>query len=340
MFQSQNLDFAHYARAFALSGMHQPAAMHALANLERAGATSRVANQVKAAVGAFSTSDAAWAGMLGADGLTAKFINSLASQSIFSRCLALGMAELPLETMIEVVTAGLTGSAVGEAKTRPVSHMTLASGGILRRRVSALIVTTNSLLEAISPGAVKLIDSELRRGVSRGLDAEMLAIIVDGGTPALESAGNDDASIRDDVKRILDAINVAGAGGLLFAMAPDVANRATLIDDGKGEMTPAGGRFFGVDTIVSTAVVDGTMVAIDATGIAGSVEKIEFEHARAADIQMLDEPLDEPTTLISLWQANCTALAASAYFGVRKLRNASVAVMSNIAWADAAIPSS
>lgn len=340
-FETRNLDFAHLARAFALKGVVRDPHTHVPAMVEKAGASSRVVSRVKAVVGMSGSFDDDWAGVLAADGVAAKFVVSLASQSIFVRALALGMAELPLGSIVEVVTGGLTGSVVGEGKPRPVSHLSLSAGGIQRRRATALVVLTNTLLAAIGSGAIKFFDGELRKGVARGIDTELFSAIIDGATPLIESAGSDDVSARADIEALLGTINTAGSGGLLFAMAPDVANRATLfVDDGRGEMTPSGGRFFGVDVVVSDAVTAGTMIGIDATGLAGSVEKTDLRTSGAAALQLLDEPVDGPTTHISLWQSNSTALAVDVDFGVQRVRDTAVAVLSDIAWGAASAPAS
>lgn len=124
-------------------------------------------------------------------------------------------------------------------------------------------------------------------------------------------------------------------------MAPDVANRASLIDDVGDGMSPMGGEMLNLPALVSGQVEAGVLFLIDASGIAADRGTITLAASNETTLEMLDENLQQNAltgagvNLLSLFQTNGMALKAIAYFAAERYRANAVAKMTDIAWGDA-----
>ncbi len=174
-------------------------------------------------------------------------------------------------------------------------------------------------------------NSELRKAVTATTDTKFMALAMVGAA-SIPSTGPADSDFTTDVEALLAAVNVAGAR-LYWAMAANVANRMALADK-HGTMTPQGGAFLGLPALVSETVADGTLRLIDAASFAGDIEGVELATSKAATLDLglpPDSPETSSTVPISLWQHNLTAIKATVYFGVKKLRSAAAAEVTGIA---------
>ncbi|MCP4562548.1 MAG: phage major capsid protein [Bosea sp.] len=294
---------------------------------------------LKAAVGAGSLSDPAFAGALDDHAeIVGAFVEALRSRSIFARLLDDGMIRLPLRTRASIIVANATGYAVGEGLPVPISAMSLAGPQLEERRAAAMVVLTSELLRSTSSAGRALLDASLKGAVADAIDAAFLGILADDITPATAS-GPTAADALVDLKTMLDGVNSTGSGILLWAMSTDVANAASVLSGPGGLVFPAmsgtGGELVNLPAAVTNALPAGTLMLIDASGIAGELETITIAMADQASVQMSttpDAPPNAAGVLTSLWQSNLVALLARAFFGAEVIRTGSVAILGEIDW--------
>jgi hypothetical protein len=147
----------------------------------------------------------------------------------------------------------------------------------------------------------------------------------------------------NDLRAMLATVNIVGAGALVWAMAPDVANGATtlLADDGGSlfpGMSPLGGTMLGLDAFVTEGLSQGVLVLLDAGGIAADVGDVRLDAARDASIEMRTDPANNSLTpavsanLISMFQTNSVALRAVLSFGCEKFRTSATSVLEGVGW--------
>ena len=80
------------------------------------------------------------------------------------------------------------------------------------------------------------------------------------------------------------------------------------------------------------------LTLVDASGIAGNLEDIAIDMFREGSVEMLDSALVQdalvPTgaSMVSLWQTNCVAIRAGAWFAAMRFRPNAVAVVDALAW--------
>jgi hypothetical protein len=248
------------------------------------------------------------------------------------------------------VSQGIAANDAGEAVAKALSQRFAVDPAALdKHKASAIVAMTASLIEGADAEALRFIDTELRKAVVAAEDSIFLGALrsaspsavvevasTSGGSPA------DAEDIRTDLLGLLDVVNVAGAGMLVWAFNPRAANRLSLfqatISNGDGRMTPTGGVMLGLPAIVSDQVAAGDAWLFEAGGVAVAAEDLQVETARHASIQLADDAGGDagtptPTTLTNLWQTNSRALRAERRFAFAIARPNSVARLDGASWA-------
>ena len=141
---------------------------------------------------------------------------------------------------------------------------------------------------------------------------------------------------------MLMAVNSIGNASLYFVVSPDVAKAASTLMTSDGldafpAMSAQGGEMANLPAIVSATLPAGTIYLIDAAGLGGEAESIDVKLSGQATIEMADNPAQDASTatgqnLVSLFQTNSIGLMATCYFGIRRLRDDAVAVLTDVEW--------
>ena len=303
-------------------------------------APERVVRLLKSAVAAGSWGDPGWAANL-ADWrvLASGFFSSLRTRSLFFRLLDdRAFQRVPLRTRIGVVTSSATGDVIGEGAAAKVSKLEVGNQGLIPVKARAMIAVTDEIARDMSQAAQSLVSGELRGAVSDAVDAEFLDRIVDTGTLASTASGDAADDARADLLAMLEEVNTTGAGRLFWAMAPDVANKGSALATTTGadafpDLSPEGGELLRLPAVVCSAIPAGVLHLIDASGIAADAETITLDTSQHATLEMDTAPAGGASAVqTSLWQANMTALAATAWFGCERVRDNAVASLSDIDW--------
>lgn len=265
------------------------------------------------------------------------FFASLRSQSVFMRLLEEGVRKAPFRSLVGMVSTSATAYLRQEGAPYGVSKVTLGEGSKLNpTSVGTILVVTDELARNMTTEASSLLNAELRNAVSYVVDDEFFSLIVDASTPSTPSAGTGIAGMKADLKTLLDAVNKLGVGPLVWAMSPDVANDASILDE-REEMTPLGGFLLGLPAMVSSVVPAGTLRLINGAAIVANAEGMEMDASQSATIQMMDNPTNNsatptPTELVSMFQTNSTALLAKVIIGAHRMRDDAVAEVTGIQW--------
>lgn len=292
---------------------------------------------LRAATGAGTLSDPAWAGQL-ADMAAASsaFLQGLGGRSAFAALLDLGViSRAPLRSRVGAFSEGVVGAVNGEGEARPVSRMTLNGDALLPQEATAIVVLSREVIENSSAASQAFVSRQLRRSVARGLDVGFFDRLVSSSTtPSFTSTGDHPS----DLKVLLDAVNT-GEGRLAWIAATDVANSIALLNDGRGSASPEGAsEFLNLPLAVSPGVAAGTLLLIDGDRILADIESLGIDVARHAALQMDTAPTADATTpmatpVVSLWQTNSVAIKLSALFGATAGTPDALAVMTGIEWA-------
>ncbi|TBA25934.1 phage major capsid protein [Rhizobium ruizarguesonis] len=290
---------------------------------------------LKAAVGAGSLGDPAWAGQL-ADMAAASsaFLQALGGRSAFGALLDQGiLTRAPLHSRVGAVAEGVVGAVSGEGEARPVSRMSLTGDALAAQQADAIIVLSREVVENSSAASQAFVSRQLRRAVARALDVGALNTLITSATPTFAATDNHAA----DLKQLLDTVN-SGEGRLAWIAAPDVANSISLLNDGRGGASPEGlSEFLGLPFAVSPGLAAGTLVLLDGDRILADIESLGVDVSPFTTLQMNDEPTMDAitptgTSTVSLWQTNSVAVKISALFGVTAGTPDALAVLTGIEW--------
>lgn len=338
MTRARATDLSELARVVAISGGN---CAQAAVIAEATRAPEAVRSVLKSAAGGGNLSDPAWAGSLdGYSNMVTAFVGSLASSSILGRLLADdAVTRLPLGTSAAAVVANATAFAIGAGSPIAVSSLSLASKSLQPRTAAGMVVLTSELIRSASPAARALVDASLRSAVSTAIDAAFVSIISAGITPTA-ATGMTAGDALADLKRLLDVVNVSGAGKLYWLMSPSVANAASTLAGPDGSnafpaMSPSGGEMVNLPALTSSALPAGQLMLVDAASIAAEIEAVTVSLSDQAAVQMSttpDAPPNAGTVLTSLWRQNLIAVLARCVFGAEKVRSGAVAILANIAW--------
>lgn len=165
----------------------------------------------------------------------------------------------------------------------------------------------------------------------------MISGITAGVTPTASS------SAVADVKTLLQAVNATGSQPILV-LAPTTAAAAATIDNRMfANFTPTGGTIAGVPAIVADTSEDSAgghdVIAVDAARLITAEELPIPQASNAGTVQLMDNPGANITTptggtanLVSLFQAEATAIRLSRRIGWELMRDGAVAVVSGADW--------
>ncbi|MGO6781517.1 phage major capsid protein [Rhizobium ruizarguesonis] len=290
---------------------------------------------LKAAVGAGSLGDPAWAGQLAdMQAASSAFLQSLGGRSAFGALLDQGiLTRAPLRSPVGAVSEGVVGAVNAEGQARPVSRMSLSGDVLAAQQADAIIVLSREVVENSSAASQAFVSRQLRRAVAKALDVGFFSTLITSSTPTFAATDNHAA----DLKQMLDTVN-SGEGRLAWIAAPDVGNSIALLNDGRGTASPEGvSEFLGLPLAISPGIAAGTLVLLDGDSILADVEGLGIDVARHASLQMDNEPTMDAitptaTATVSLWQTNAVAVKVSALFGVAAGTDDALAVLTGIEW--------
>ncbi|MCO5058602.1 MAG: phage major capsid protein [Rhizobiaceae bacterium] len=291
----------------------------------------------KSAVGAGTLTDGDFGeGLADWQGASAAFFGSMRTDSVFFRLLDSGLRRVPLRTHVGVVSTAATAFIKREGAAIPVNRFALSTGDLAPSFAAIILVMTDDLASHISAAATNLINAEMRAALATAVDTEFFDLIIDTSTPSRTSEGIGVESFRRDLRVLLEEVNLRGTGPLIWAMAPDVANEASILDE-RGAMTPIGGELLGLPAMVSSAIPAGTLRLLNGAAIGGNAEPIVLDSSNQTSLEMADDPANDasvPTAaqMVSMWQTHSTALLAKVFFAARRMRVDAIAEVTGIGW--------
>jgi HK97 family phage prohead protease len=333
---------------------------------ERYGQDPAVVEVVRAAIGAGTTLNPAWAGALVGEAgtIVADFVAFLRPQTILGRFGTGGIPDLrnvPFRTALVGQTSGGKGYWVGEGKAKPLTKFDFERKSLEPLKVAAIAVLTDEVIKSSSPSADAIVRDALVDALRERLDLDFIdpakaAVVnispasITNGVPPIPSSGTDAEAVRADVKAAFAAYtanNNSLAGGVWIApsnLAASLGMMTNLL--GQPEFNGVdrnGGSLGGFPIISSDYVPDDTVVLANAREIyLGDEGGFEVDMSREASLEMSDAPTMESgipqaatAPIVSLWQTNSVGIRAERTINWMKRRADAVVVLSGVAWGEA-----
>ena len=309
----------------------------------------------RAAVSGASTSSPGWAAEIADAGAAqAAFLGLLSAQgSVFDTMLG-SMLRLPTAiSNVRVQTTAIQGNTTGEGMAKPIYALSFMGALTERFKSTAMVVLSNSLLDAAPDQAISVIERELGRGVIAALDRSFLALLVNGIAP-ISTSGTAATDVLSDIGDALANMDLHAASRVFMIVHPITASSLAFMPDGAAagsrafpSLTVRGGDLGGITVVVTDQLPGGSpgvaAVLVDASRIAAWSEGIGLSRATHASLEMSDSPImfvggigspDAPvsTQQVSLWQTNCSAIRGERWWSASRLVDTAVVVIEG-AWA-------
>ncbi len=312
-------------------GQSRPELLHCLI-----GGATEFAILQKTAVTGGTLAD--WSSIADYQNISAAFLESLRSESVFDAVLNGGMIRAPLRSRGFSITTGITGAVPSERSVKPISSLVLAQQLLEPQKASAIIVVTRELMDF--PGASTLFAAELTRGVVAATDSNFLAALLAATTPTA-SAGATLANIVTDLDVLLSAVTTSATSRLFYVTSP--ANMKSLMVKANTagalvfpNLGISGGELWpGITAIASDQISSSAALLLDATALIGNADIIVPDNSDQTSLQMETAPDSPPTastTLLNLWQTDNRALRMERFFGFTVMRASGVASLSGVAY--------
>jgi len=239
----------------------------------------------------------------------------------------------PLNTRTGIPSAATVAYQVSDGQSIPVTRFSMAFSSLVPQKSVALAVISNEVLRG-DPRAIDTLYSDLREGITLATDAALVALLKTTLTPI-----DSEADPANDIRSLLDAVNLTGFGDLLLCVSPKSANILSTWPDGRGALvfpgaSPTGGKACNVNVYVTAAMSDDEMLLIDINGLLAGPQEVDLQLSNQTMITMDDAPgtSDDDGALVSMFQTESSCYRVSRHFGVKKVRPSAVALVSGIEW--------
>lgn len=315
--------------------------------------TPEVAEILKAAVAAGTTTDSTWASpLVQLQQATNEFLDLLRPATIIGRIP--GLTRVPFNIRVPIATADPTAYWVGEGQVKPVSAAAFDSITLAFAKAVGISVMTEELLRFSSPSAEALLRNALVQAVSYLTDRTFVdptaaatgssPASITNGVSALAPTGTTADAFRDDLTRLIKAYLAANYSttGLVLLMTSQQALALAMMRNTLGipefpDLTADGGRVDGGVTVITSENIpaaggsptDGyPIIAMHAPSIFLADDGgVNIDMSREASLQMdsaPDSPQTASTVMVSMWQQNMVAIKAERFITWKKARSGAV----------------
>jgi len=319
------------------------AANYCLQNDQWMAETPELVDILRTAVPAGTTSNSTWAApLVNYTVMVSEFIELLYAQTVLGRLR--GFRNVPFNIKVPRQTAGTSVNWVGEGAAKPLSKGAFDTVSLTWSKVAGICAFTQELVRFSNPSAEALIRDDLTKAVAKFLDEQFLdtskvavanvsPASVTNGADAITATGETATAFRKDFKHamanfVLENMDVAGVTILmkpLQAMSLGLIVNSTTSVPEFPNIGVGGGSILGVPVLVSNNVPSGKIIFIAPGEILLADDGgVSVDISTEASLQMDDNPTDDATSLVSLWQSNMIGLRVERFINWVKRRQEAV----------------
>lgn len=341
------IKFARYAQALAASSGNLMQAAE-IAKSRWSDSSPEVADVLKAAVLAGTTTDSTWAApLINYQVMAGEFLEYLRPMTLLGRIP--GMRRVPFNIQIPSQTAGSLAQWVGETISKPVSALAFTSLTLRWAKVANIVVMTDELVRMSNPAAEAIVRDDLAAGVAQFLDQQFITpgiaavtnvspASITNGAPTSAASGTTADAVRQDFKTAIASFTSDNIpfSGIVIAMNSNLGASLGMMHNALGQpefptLSGEGGTIMGITVVVSDNVPSATIVFIKANEILMADEGgINIAVSREASLQLDSNPAEPPTGVVSLFQQNMVALRVERYITWQRRRTKSVYYLTGV----------
>lgn len=322
---------------------------------------SRIESYIKAAVGGTSPTVAGNAQeLMAANFISTEFIEWLRPQTIIGKFGSNGVPgfrRVPFNVKVPRAASGQSGAWVGAGAHKPLSSQTFDTVTLGFTKCASISVVTDEVARYSHAGSVDvMIRDDLGRAIVETVDTSFIdpsnagtanvePAAISNGATSTASAGDTADDVRTDLQVLMNGFAAAriATGNIVLVMSEELKTALSLFRNSLGQSEFAeidSGRLYNTYVVASDSVPAATVVAVDPMSILLADEgQVELTMSREATLEMDDAPggeLSTPTgatgALVSMFQANATAVRAERWINWVAGRTAGVQVISAATW--------
>lgn len=334
---------------------------HVLGQTQWMSETPELAEIIKTAVSAGTTSDTTWAApLVNYQIMVSEFIEYLRPRTIIGRIP--GLRRVPFKIKIPRMTGGGTVNWVGEGKVKPLTSQTFDTVTLEFAKIAGIVPLTEELVRFSDPNAEALVREDLANSIVAFMDSQFVdptkasndvsPASITNGVSADAPTGTSAAALRLDLKTLLAGMYSNNhASGLVWIMTQQQALAISLMVTSLGQpqfagITPEGGTLLGYPVVASENIpatggspTDGyPIIIVRAPDILLADDgNVTIDASREASLQFEtapDSPATASTNMVSLWQHNLIAIKAERYINWAKARSTSVDLIAGARYAE------
>jgi HK97 family phage major capsid protein len=302
---------------------------------ERAGASSRVIEFLKADMPALSATGTPVS-------INSAFVDFLRNTSVVDAMSKWMVPAMP-HTTFAIKSTAYTADEVGEGQSKPVQTATFVQNTTSPLKATAIVACTSQFLEQPVRNITDYLSRALRDAVASQMNQTFFENVEDEGASGVGSTAEDMGSTLADLRELTKMVGYGEASKLHLIVNSDDAIWLTSLamSVGNGDMTPQGGRFFGMTVLVSDDLPSGKVFCVDPSGCAFWDGGVEQSISTQATLELEDAPANAsaPTvaqaSLTSLFQTGAQAFKVERSFAFRVIRPDAVASLVGVAWGPA-----
>jgi len=237
-----------------------------------------------------------------------------------------GARPAPPLVRLNSVSDGTVATFITEGQPIPVSSLTFATPVMLRpSRVAGIVPFSDELLRSADPAALNIVSSDLTRALAVALDTALLdgqPAVTEGRAASIlwgvsSTGGGSPADIEADLVELVKTVRAGEAESPAFIVSMTGALYLATLRASSGDrlfpdVTLTGGTVLGVPLLISPAA-GAKLVLLDGALLVFADSGVEAERSSEAALQFSDAPTAGAANVVSLWQANTTALRTTQY---------------------------
>lgn len=294
------------------------------------GAPDEVAQRIKAAIGAATTSSASE--LAGSSTVLTAFLEQLAEQSILARLFADNAAQkLPLRSRLVGLDTDAVAGVVAEGEPIPASAMDFSGQVVEPFKIAALTILSDELWANTSSEGQGYVISALRKAVARAADVELFNRLTDSNTLETTADVDDAGAIVSGLRLLLDDVHLRAGSRLHWAVSPTAANVLATTST-RDDLNPFSGGILSLPATITSALQGRRVALVDGRAVGGLIEGARIEASSKGAIQMDDAPTNDPltpteTNLVSLFQTGTTAVRVVLTLAAEPIRDNPMALL-------------
>jgi hypothetical protein len=243
-----------------------------------------------------------------------EFFGAAIERSVIGRLT--GLRRVPFHALC--VSVGDTTRAYwpGERGPAPLSKAAFEFSGLEPLPVTAMTVVTRPALEFMAEEVELGLNADLQRATAQAVNAALFDPAnagIAGKKPASLTYGAPGGTAADWIaaRHVLLEDFTGSLEGAFVVMSSATAARGNDIE--RPDLGARGGSVWGLPVATGDGIPDDVVALVDPTLIAFAEDGGEIRGSSDGSVQMVDDPAEGPTTLVSLFQTNSASLATTSW---------------------------